>query len=89
MKDQEFGIYWEPFISLDGEIKNGELHLISCVLGDDYDSEKHYFFSRESTEKLFSIISLERFIQLCRSRHLSGLEAFLKRKGIKYQTHII
>ena len=89
MKDQKFDIYGHDYgsVSLYGEIKDNCLELTSLVFGEDYDSEKHYFFSRKDTRKLFSLISLEDFIRLCREEHLIGMEAFLKEKGIGYGTY--
>ena len=87
MKDIKITIYDELYIHLFGDITNGCLHLESAVYGDDYDSEKHYSFSKEETERLFSIISLEDFILLCREKRLIGMEAFLKRNNISFKTH--
>ena len=86
MKDQRFEIYKEQYIFLGGEIINGCLHLRSEVYGDEYDSEKHYGFSKEETEKLFAKISLEDFIELCRKKRLSGMEEFLKENNIEYKS---
>ena len=87
--DRKLSIYDERYVHLFGEISDGCLHLESDVYGDDYDSEKHYMFSREETEKLFSIISIEDFISLCREKHLIGMEEFLEENNIIYQTHCI
>ena len=89
MKDQEFDIYGHDYgsVSLYGKIENDCMELTSLVFGEDYDSEKHYSFNKENTEKLFRRISLEDFIQLCRQQHLIGMEAFLKEKGIEYGTY--
>ena len=86
MKDQEFTIYSERYIYLGGSIRNGCLQLDSEVYGDEYDSEKHYLFSRLTTDKLFSICTLEEFINICRKGHLFGMEAFLRANGIRYET---
>lgn len=85
MKDQAFNIYSERNLSLSGEIREGCLHLTSEVWGD-YDSEQHIDFSKDATEKLFSLISLDEFIALCRKEHLLGLEKFLNEKGIERKT---
>ena len=84
--DQFITVYDEPNVHLSGEIKAGCLHLESDVYGDDYDSEKHYSFTREETEKLFETITLEEFIALCREKHLIGMEEFLNNAGITYKT---
>jgi hypothetical protein len=52
----------------------------------DYDSEQHIDFSKDATEKLFSLISLDEFIVLCRKEHLIGLDKFLNEKGIERKT---
>ena len=85
MKDQAFNIYSERNLSLSGEIREGCLHLTSEVWGD-YDSEQHIDFSKDATEKLFSLISLDEFIVLCRKEHLLGLDKFLKENGIERKT---
>ena len=77
-----FVIYSEENITLEGDIKNGCLHLESCVYGEDYDSEKHYTFTKEDTDLLFSILSYEEFIASCRKGHLLWLEDFLESHGI-------
>lgn len=82
MKDQKFTIYEETGVYLDGEIKDGCLELLSEVYGE-WDSEQHSSFSKEDTEKLFSLISLEDFITLCREKRLIGMDEFLKENGIK------
>ena len=84
MTDCNFTIYNEQYVYLGGEIKNGCLELTSEVFGDEnyWDSEKHYVFSGSQTEKLFSLISLEDFIDSCRRGHLLWLEQFLREHGI-------
>ena len=52
----------------------------------DYDSEQHIEFSKDATEKLFSLISLDEFIALCRKEHLIGLDKYLNEKGIERKT---
>ena len=86
MLSQTFNIYSERYVHLFGDITGGCLHLESDVYGDDYDSEKHYLFSKEETAKLFSLISLEDFIALCRKEDLIGMERFLKENGITYKS---
>lgn len=50
MKDQKFDVYDHAYrdVSFFGEIKDGCLQLTSLVFGEDYDSEKNYFFDRET-----------------------------------------
>ena len=86
MQNQSFNIYSERYVHLFGEITDGCLHLESDVYGDDYDSEKHYMFSKEETAKLFSLISLKDFIALCRKEYLIGMERFLEENGITYRS---
>ena len=70
--DQFITVYDEPNVHLSGEIKAGCLHLESDVYGDDYDSEKHYSFTREETEMisfdytLFHTLTVLVSVILCR-----------------------
>ena len=86
MKDQSFTVYVESGICLSGSIWCGCLQMTSEVYGGGYSSEKHYVFTKEETEKLFSICSLEEFIEICREGHCAGMEAFLKENGIPVGT---
>ena len=85
-EDQEFTVYYYVSVYLGGRIRNGCLELDSEVYGEEYDSEKHYMFSRKETEKLFSIVTLQEFIELCRRGNLIGMEAFLRDNGIRYSS---
>ncbi len=89
MEDLDFVIYKEKYISLAGQILGGCLMLDSEVCGDDFDSEKHYRFTKEQTEKLFSIIAFDDFIELCREKHLIGMEDFLNEHSIYPYIHTI
>lgn len=82
--DKTFSIYNISHVHLNGEIRNGKLHIISEVYGDDYDSEKHYELSKEETNRLFSLISLEDFIDYCRKNHVSGMEDLFNSYNITY-----
>ena len=84
IKDLKFEIYNELYVYLGGEISKGCLELTSEVYGDDDypDSEKHYVFTESQTEKLFSLINLEEFIDSCRRGHLLWLEWFLRENRI-------
>lgn len=87
MKEQSFDIYNERHVHLNGYItEDGCLRLDSDVYGPDYDSERHYDFTKEETDRLFSIISLEDFIALCQEQHLIGMEKFLTDHHITYGT---
>lgn len=81
-----FKCYSERNESLRGRITDGCLSLTSEVYGDDYESEKHYDFSKGETEKLFSILTLDEFVNLCNTKKLIGMESFLERKGITYSS---
>ena len=83
--DREFGLYGGPDYFLEGEIKNGCLHLESDVYGE-YSSEKHYLFTKEDTEKLFSLLTFQQFRELCIKGGLIGLEDYLEANGIKPST---
>lgn len=82
LTDMKLDIYSGGGISLQGIIKDGCLHLTSEVWGDDYDSEKHYVLTREDTEKLFSIIEVDEFIEECREGHTLWMEDFFEMNGI-------
>lgn len=84
MKDTGFTFYGGAYSYFHGTIKNGCLELISEIDGDMW-SEVHYYFSKEETDKLFSIISLEDFIALGKEKHLYGVECFLNDNNIKYE----
>ena len=81
-----FTIYGEQNISLTGKIIDGCLSLESDVYGDEHDSEKHYEFSKEETEKLFNLISMDDFTKLCKKEHVIGMEEFLDKNHIEYKT---
>ena len=81
-----FTIYSEQNISLTGKIIDGCLSLESNVYGDEHDSEKHYEFSKEETEKLLNLISMDDFTKLCKKEHVIGMEEFLDKNHIEYKT---
>ncbi|MGN0671956.1 MAG: HD domain-containing protein [Anaerovoracaceae bacterium] len=87
--DQDFTVYSERYISLYGKIKNGCMSLISEVEGDDYSSLKRYSFSLDETYRLLSVISLEDFFEVCREGHLEGMELFLRKNSITYNSILI
>ena len=78
MKDTSFTCYIERFVCLEGKIKDGQLYMDSEVWGDEYDSEKHYRLTKEDTEKLFSEMTLDQFIEFCRKERTLGMEALFK-----------
>ena len=81
-----FFCYGDQHSSLGGSINDGCLHIESKVYGEDYDSEKHYSFSKDATLKLFSLISLDSFIELCKKKHIGGLEKYLSKNHIAYES---
>lgn len=89
MTYRKFTIYDEPNIVLRGYIEGKCLHLESTVYGEEFDSEKHYSFSEEDTDKLFLLMSLEQFTDFCRKSRLSGLEKFLTDNNIHPKTFTI
>ena len=82
MKDQNISIYCENGVYFGGEIRDGKLSLVSEVYGDDYSSERHYEFSKEQTDKLFEIISVDAFVRMCRKQRVAGLDEFLRKHNI-------
>ncbi len=89
MQNQDFIIYTERDVSLTGRISNGCLHLESYVSGGGYSSEKYYDLSKSESEKLFELISLEEFIDLCRKEKLIGMEEFFHKNDIQVQTFVL
>lgn len=89
VENLSFSCYGDRNIYLGGTIKNGCLNLESVVYGDDFESEKHYLFSKETTEKLFSILTLESFIEMCKSVPLLEIEKFFEENDIKYESIVI
>lgn len=89
MEDKRFLIYANSTSSLDGNITDGCLSLLSEVYGADYDSEKHYKLTKEETDKLFSVITFEDFIDFCRKEMTLGLEELLSYYDIKYESFTI
>ncbi len=88
MEDKTFEVYRELSCSLNGEIRDGCLHLASEVWGA-YDSEQYINFDKENTDKLFSLISLDDFVMLCKKEHLIGLNKYLDANGIDRKTFTI
>lgn len=89
MEDVRISVYHENPVFLDLNIVDGCLRMDSEVFGPSYDSEAHYNFSKEETEKLFQLISVEDFVELCRKEHLEGMERFLKKHRIDYDLYVI
>lgn len=85
MPDMELDLYSTRGSSLYGVIRDGSLHITSEVWGDDYDSEKHYVFTKEDTSRLFSLIEVDEFIEACKEGHTSWLEKFLGKNDIHYR----
>lgn len=88
MENQDFIIYKEKDVQLTGRISEGCLHLESYVSGDGYSSEKYYDLSKSESDKLFSLISFEDFIELCKKEKLMGMEEYFHRNDIQVQTYV-
>ena len=86
MKDKGFVIYADRYVYLGGSIENGCLRLESEIDGgeDFIDSEQYVFLSREETDKLFSICSLDELIELGRREDYGGLVGYLIKNGIEF-----
>ena len=86
MKDQGFVIYADRYVYLGGKIEEGCLRLESEVDGggDFVDSAQYVTLSKEETDKLFTICSLEEFIEIGRKERYGGLLSFLGKNGIKF-----
>ena len=80
-----FTLYSMPGVILTGNIRDGKLSLTSEVWGDLGDSESHYDLSKEDTDKLFSMISLEDFIILCQENNGWGMTKCFGEKEIMYK----
>ena len=72
-----------PNDCLSGEICDGCLKLESKANGE-YGSEGRYTFSKEDTLKLFSLLTLDEFINLYNEKQIAGVEEFLTENGIAY-----
>ena len=46
-------------------------------------------FSKEATEKLFSLLTLESFIEMCKCVTLLEMEKFFEENDIKYESIVI
>lgn len=89
LHDTHVFMYGGGGVYLGGHIKDGVLTMTSEVYGDDdgfgsYDSERNYTFSKERTEKLFTIVSVKEFEEIGRKGKVRGMEDFLNRNGIDY-----
>ena len=82
IKDMSFTLYSSKNVWFYGDITNGCLSLTSEVYGEDYNSEKHYTFTKEETMKLFSIISVEDFIEASKKGGTMWLTDFLWKNDI-------
>ena len=82
-------IYEHNISCMTASVYNGCLSILSEVFEDKthYGSEKAYNLDKESTDKFFSIISLEDFIAQCDSS--MWLEDFLEKNDISYISSMI
>ena len=85
-ENDEFTIYDEKYTTLHGSIRDGCLHLCSNVYGEEFDSEKNYDFTKDDTDKLFSIMPLKEFIKNCQKGHIPWMEDFLEENNIHPKT---
>jgi hypothetical protein len=84
MEDRRFVLYSNAGASLTGEIAGGCLRLYSEVYGE-YDSEVHYALSKDATDKLFSLMSFEEFVDLCQEHGVWGFQRFLGENSIEFR----
>ena len=77
-KNNTFHIKSQNNASFYGDITGGKIHLTSMVYGDDWDSEKHIDFSKEDTQYILSMMSIEEFRDFCAEKDLNGLYDFIK-----------
>ena len=84
MEDCKITIYQNKYSCMMASIFRGCLSIKSEVFEDDDfpGSEKAYNLDKESTDKFFSMITLETFVQQCKSAF--WLEDFLEKNDIKY-----
>ena len=85
MKDQKISICVERGYYFGGEIENGKLSLVSEVYGDDFESERRYEFSQQETTRLFEIVSVDGFVEMCKQEGTAGLDDFLREQNITCQ----
>ena len=85
MKNQKITICVERGYYFGGEIENGKLSLVSEVYGDDFESERRYEFSRQETTRLFEIVSVDGFVEMCKQEGTTGLDMFLQNHHITCQ----
>lgn len=88
MEDQRFTIINEGDIYIGGNIWRGALGITSEVDGP-YTSEMGYNLTKEETDKLFSIISLEDFIKMVHDGGCMEMTEFFDKHQIKYESHLI
>lgn len=82
-------IYENNVSCMIASVYKGCLSILSEVFEDDthYGSEKAYDLDKESTEKFFSLISLDEFIAQCNSS--MWLNEFLEKNKINYTSSLI
>ena len=88
MEDQKFIIINEGNVYIGGEIWRGTLNIKSEVDGP-YISEMGYYLSKEETNKLFSLITLEGFIKMVHDGGCMAMTDFFDAHGIKYESNLI
>ena len=85
----KFSCYSDGSVYLGGTVKNGCLNIESEVCGDSYSSEKYYSFSKKETEKLFSLMTLQELIEMCKRVHVLGMEKFFEENDIRYESSAV
>lgn len=82
MKDGKVVIYQTNVSHMIARFTDGSLDIESTIYGNDdfWESEKHYVFNKQQTEKLLSIISIEELCKKCKSA--MWLEQFLEKHNL-------
>ena len=88
MEDKKFIIINEGNVYIGGEIWRGTLNIKSEVDGP-YTSEMGYYLSKEDTDRLFSLITLEDFIKMVHDGGCMAMTDFFDGHGIKYESNLI
>ena len=80
-------IYTTETMSFYGKYRQDGLHLIHEIDDDEtgFKSGIRYIVPPEAVTKLFSLISREGFIEICRKEGLSGMEEFFGSNEIPYR----
>lgn len=88
MKDQHFHIVHKEYESRWGDIENGCLHVEANTYFEDYAPERQWFLTKEDTDKLFSIMTLEEFIKFASAANWEEIEDMFEKHGIEPEIFI-